>query len=247
MATAAEQIPTPAPVREKPRRHLFVGIGVFMTVIVLSGFWPSYFGPLVRGTIDQPLLIHVHAAVFMGWIGLFVAQVTLAARGRLRWHRKLGTLGISYGVLLIGVGLFTAVIRSAGRVVSGVDAERLLYVASLDMALFAPFFAAAVFYRRRPHLHKRLMLVAATVLLVAAVVRLPIYPAAPLRAHLVFLVWSIPILAAIVYDLLMHQNRLVHPVYLCGLAALAFRNYSVPFSQTEAWSQVTQWVTGWIL
>jgi hypothetical protein len=130
-------------------------------------------------------------------------------------------------------------------VIAGGNAAQLLYVASLDMALFAPFFAAAVFYRRRPQLHKRLMLVAATILLVAAVARFPFYPAGPLRIHLRMMLWSVPILAAIAYDF---RNKLgLHAVYICGLAGLAFRNYSVALSQTDGWLAVTDWVTGWVL
>ena len=41
----------------------------------------------------------------------------------------------------------------------------------LDMLVFAPLFAAAIYYRRKPELHKRLMIVATTSLLIAAVGR----------------------------------------------------------------------------
>jgi hypothetical protein len=245
MSTAVQEAPSPVAPQVRQTRRFFIAVGVFMTLIVVVGFWRSYFGPLIRGTIDQPLLIHVHAAVFMGWIALFITQVTLAAKGRLRWHQKVGTIGMWYGVVLVAVGLLTGVIRSADRVIAGGNAAQLLYVASLDMALFAPFFAAAVFYRRRPQLHKRLMLVAATILLVAAVARFPFYPAGPLRIHLRMMLWSVPILAAIAYDF---RNKLgLHAVYICGLAGLAFRNYSVALSQTDGWLAVTDWVTGWVL
>ena len=54
------------------RRRFYVGTSVVMALIAVVGFWPTYFGPLVRGTLSQPLLIHVHTAVFVGWLLLFL-------------------------------------------------------------------------------------------------------------------------------------------------------------------------------
>ncbi|MGH9787040.1 MAG: hypothetical protein ACRD88_22955 [Terriglobia bacterium] len=227
------------------RRRFYIGVSLLMGLTAITGFWPTYFGPLVRGTIEQPLLIHVHATVFAGWLALFLAQATLAAAGHVSWHQQLGRAGIGYGFLLIAVGLFTTVLRSAGRVISGENAAQLLYVGFVDMLLFASFFGAAVRFRRKPEWHRRLMLVAATILLVAAVGRMPFLRIGPLSIHLRLMVWSLPILLAIAYDF--RSRRPFHPVYALGLAALAVRLHSVPLSQTVAWSAVTQWVTGLVL
>jgi hypothetical protein len=78
-----------------------------MGIIAVVGFWPTYFGPLMRGTLAQPLLIHVHTAVFVGWLFLFLTQAVLAAVGQVTWHLRLGRFGIGYGVLLVIVGLVT--------------------------------------------------------------------------------------------------------------------------------------------
>jgi hypothetical protein len=224
------------------RPRFYIGISLLLGLFAVTGFWATYFGPLVRGTIEQPLLIHVHATVFVGWLALFLTQASLAAMGHVSWHLQLGRIGIGYGFVLIAVGLFTTVMRSAGQFAAGENGARLLYVASLDMVLFSIFFGAAVGYRRTPELHKRLMLVAATVLLVAAVGRMPFLRIGPLSIHFRLLVWSLPILLAIVYDF---RNRLrFHPVYACGLGALIVRIYSVPLSQTEAWSAFARWATG---
>jgi len=126
------------------RRRFYIGVTLLMGIVVVTGFWATYFGPLVRGTIAQPLLIHVHATVFAGWLALFLAQATLAATGHVSWHMKLGRWGIGYGILLIGVGLTTTVLRSAGQVIAGENGARLLYVGFFDMALFSIFFGAAI-------------------------------------------------------------------------------------------------------
>src|SRR3954463_16246119 len=129
-----------APVAAAVRRPVYIGLSVLMALIAIVGFWPKYFGPLVLGTLVQPLLIHLHAIVFTGWLVLFFLQAWFAATRRLPLHMTLGKIGIWYGGLLILVGLTTGVLRAAasppGR------AEQLLYASMADMVMFAGFFGA---------------------------------------------------------------------------------------------------------
>ncbi|HVJ31344.1 MAG TPA: hypothetical protein VNA66_13605, partial [Gammaproteobacteria bacterium] len=152
-------------------------------MIAFIGFWPTYFGPLVAGTVDKTAIIHVHAAVYVGWLAIFVTQAVLAATGRVASHIKLGRFAIGYGVLVIAVGLITAFARFAvrGRAGEAAAAQAQLLGPLLDMLVFAPLFAAAVYYRRTPEVHKRLMIVATTSLLIAAVTRMPILGSPPNR------------------------------------------------------------------
>ena len=55
------------------RRPFYFGVSLLMGLIAIVGFWPTYFGPLVLGTIRQPLLIHLHATVFAGWLVQVIA------------------------------------------------------------------------------------------------------------------------------------------------------------------------------
>ena len=215
------------------RRPFYITLSALMALIAAVGFWPTYYGPLVRLTLVQPLLIHVHAIVFTGWLALFSVQAAFAANGRLQWHLRLGRVGIAYGVLLVIVGLTTGVLRAAALPRGG-QAEGLLYVAFVDMLVFATFFGAAIRFRRRPDIHKRLMTTAATALLVAAVGRMSFLPAPPGGLAVMFFVWSSPVMAAVVYD--WQHNRGVHPVYIAGLAAFAFRTWSEPLALTSQWS-----------
>lgn len=215
------------------RRPLYLALSALMTLIAVVGFWPTYYGPLVRMSLAQPPLIHLHAIVFTGWLALFAAQALLAATGALRWHLRLGRVGMAYGVLIVVVGLSTAV-RRAAPLPRGGPAEGLLYVTFLDMLVFTSFFAAAIWFRRRPNLHKRLMTVAATTLLIAAVGRMWFMPSPPGGLAPMFLVWASPMLLAVAYD--WRQSRRVHPVYAIGLIAFAFRVWSEPLALTPAWS-----------
>ena len=126
----------------RPRRLTYIALSVLMALIAVVGFWPRYFGPLIFGSLVQPLLIHIHATVFTGWLVLFFLQAYFAATKRIRWHLAVGKMAIWYGALLIIVGLTTGVNRAAasppGR------AEGLLLAIIQDMLMFAGFFAAAV-------------------------------------------------------------------------------------------------------
>jgi hypothetical protein len=220
-----------------PRRVIYMSLSGLMTLMAIVGFWPKYFGPLVLGTLVQPLLIHIHATVFTGWLVLFFLQAYFAATKRIQLHLAVGRLGIWYGMVLIIVGLTTGVIRSSasppGR------AEALLLVIIEDMLMFAGFFGVAIWYRRKPKVHRPAMVVAATSLLVAAVSRMTFVPPGPSRLA----IWSMPILIAAAVEF--RQTRKVHPIYLIGLGACVVRIFSVPFiASTGAWGSFAHWVFG---
>jgi len=160
---------------------VYVTLAVAMTMMVVASFWAIYVGPLLRGDADRPWLFHLHGAVFLGWMGLLVAQATLVSIGRTRLHRRVGTLGMAYGALVVALGLAITFVAASMHMASGawdVDSAAAFLLLPLgDMALFAGFFGAAVAYRRRPELHKRLILLATVALLFAAVARVvPIEP-----------------------------------------------------------------------
>jgi hypothetical protein len=130
-------------------------------------------------------------------------------------HVKLGRVAIGYGVLVIAAGLIAAIGMFVLRVRAGdvAEAQGRLLGPLIDMLVFAPTFAAAVYYRRTPELHKRLMIVATSYLLIAAVGRIP-FLGEP-RLLIVHLIWMTPILIAMAHDF-WRQHR-AHPVYALGL------------------------------
>lgn len=221
--------------------RVYIGISLLVAAIALAGFWPTYFGPLLAGLAGHPSVIHFHAAVFSGWVLLFIAQIAFAATGRIALHRKLGKIGIYYGVAIIAVGLFTAYSQFAGRVAAGqlAEAQTRLLAPLTDMIVFPLFFGAAVYYRRKPELHKRLMLVATTALLVAAVARMS-FLGDPFPREVRLLVWMSPILIALAYDLV--TRRLVHPVYAMGLVTLFILNQRRFLVPTDAWQGFSGWL-----
>jgi hypothetical protein len=216
--------PTQTPSRSTVRRF-YIGVALFMIAVVLAGFWPSYFGRFARGiAVDLPWVIHLHAATFMGWMALLLMQVLLVSTGRRRLHRKIGTLGIAYGCLVLLVGLLVSFAAPLHHLAVGdrqMDEAAGLFLSGVsDMALFAGFFAGAVAYRRRPEAHKRLILLATVALILPGAGRL-VLAVFGLKPLMVLVVWLSPLAIAISYDLF--TRRRIHPAYLIGAPILIAR------------------------
>jgi hypothetical protein len=224
--------------------RIYIPVAFVTILIALAGFWPTYFGPLLAGTVKKVPVIHVHAAVFMGWLMLVGTQAFLAATGRIALHMKVGRIGMSYGVFLILVGLITAFTQFAVRVEADnlEEAEGRLFPALFDMIVFAPVLAAAWYCRRKPEIHKRLIVVATTMLLIAAVHRMVFLGGRPPPLPQLLLVWLSPIFLGMAYDFL--KRRLVHPIYLLGIAVVLFRKFSgPPIRDSAAWRDFASWLT----
>jgi hypothetical protein len=203
--------------------------------MVIRGFWPSYFGPLFTGGVTRPWVIHLHGAVFSGWMVLLLTQVSLIATGRVQVHRRLGNFGIAYGALVLGLGLVVSFAAPALHVRAGewtVDrAAGFLLLPLIDMVLFAGFFGAAIAYRRRPEVHKRLILAATVALAFAAVARMAF------ESPLVFLVvWLSPLFAAMVFDVF--TRRRVHPVHFISATVMTGAFVRIFFMESEGWLRI---------
>ena len=218
------------------RPRFYVSLAAFMSLIVLAGFWPTYFGQILKGIPDRPWVVHLHGIVFTGWMVLLIAQVILVTTGRTRMHRALGSIGIVYGFLVLAMGLVISVAAPVLHVTAGqqtVDqAAGFMIIPLGDMLLFAAFFIPAVVYRRQPEIHKRLILLATTALLFAAAGRM----SGSISLPLAVLVWFSPILIGMAYD--KWTRRTVHPVYFLGLAILAIGFTRIFLTETEAWLRI---------
>src|SRR6186997_1701276 len=185
--------------RTKPAFYL--ALSILMVAVVLVGFWPTYFGRMLRGDIARPLVVQIHGLVFVGWMALLIAQVVLAWRGRVQMHRRVGRWGIAYGVLVLVMGVIVGVAAPVIHVHAGEwtrdRGAGFLLVTFGDMVLFGSLFGAAVYYRRKPEIHKRLMLAATVALLFAAIGRMHFLDPLP---SVKAVVWLSPLLVGMLYD-----------------------------------------------
>src|SRR5215475_7002541 len=221
--------------RSRGTRGCSLALTFILIAMVIWGFWPSYFGHLWHGGVHRPWLMHLHGAIFSGWMVLLLAQVSLVATERVRWHRRVGQVGIAYGTLVLGSGLVVGVAAPVWHVHAGewtVDRAAGFLLAPLgDMALFGGFFGAAIAYRHRPEIHKRLILAATVALAFAAVGRMAF--ASPV---VFLLVWLSPLFAAMAFDVC--TRRRVHPVYCISIAVLAAAFVRIFVMQSPGWLKI---------
>jgi hypothetical protein len=231
----------PARRRLAVSRTFYLAASVLLLAAVVIGFWPTYFGRLLAGT-PLPLrpMVKVHAPVFLGWMVLLLAQTALVVAGRVDLHRKLGWVGVGYAAVAVVVGLLLAADGFSARVASGDvrSAYRFLLVPGPinDMILFGGFFSAAIVYRKKPQIHKRLIVVSAIVLAGPGLARLPFATTIPLTITVAFA----PFLLAMAFDVV--TRRRVHPVYVIGFGIDVLSLARAPLSESDAWINFSMWV-----
>jgi hypothetical protein len=207
-----------------------------MVAVMAVGFWPSYFGPMLRGHMARPAVIQVHGIIFVGWMALLMAQVLFAARGRIDLHRRIGRYGIAYGWLVLAIGLIVGPAASVIHIRAGEwtrDQGAGFQLTTFgDMVLFGSFFVPAVMYRARPEVHKRLMIAATVALLFAAVGRMRFIESRPLLA----VVWLSPLFLGMAHDWI--TRRSIHKIYIVAALALFIGAARILFVQSELWLRI---------
>ena len=163
-------------------RYFYFAMAVLLAAIVWYGFSHTIEENLFHPSFPRPRVLYVHAAVFGGWMALLVVQTGLVALARKRrWHRWLGWLGVAMACVMPVLGTWSALRMTRLRYGFGdIDDVAFLILAFNDMAAFAALMAAAILLRnRQSEAHKRLVLMAATVISVAALTRFPPWLPAP--------------------------------------------------------------------
>lgn len=213
MATAAWQRPALT-----GEARFYVITAIVMAVINVAAF--SFFAAMGISTFHAPLYVHIHAVLFMGWVALFVTQVSLAGSGSLALHRKLGWVAVGWSVALVLVGTATTVwtVQAGGVPFFFLPAQFLL-MNPISVALFAALLIGGVAKRRDRDWHPRLIICGMAAIMGPAFGRL--LPA-PLLMYwqltAVFIAMAVFPIAGIVRD--KRRYGRVHPAWWLGLGAL---------------------------
>lgn len=166
--------------RRPSDRNLFLGSAILFPLLVLIGYFKSYyFSAFFSGA--KPIansLVHLHGIVMTLWVIYFTAQVLLVRTKNLKLHMTLGFAGIGLAALVIIVGAATAYDSHIIRHVSnpGIHPYSFFMIPITDLLLFAIFLSGAIYYRKRPMEHKTLMLMTAINFLAPALGRIPAVP-----------------------------------------------------------------------
>ena len=169
--------------RKASERKFYSRMALFLVVVVLLGFSPSFYLRNVvpsypRPNPTLPPAVILHGLVFTSWMALIVAQTQLIAARKHAVHMQLGTLGMLLAILMIPVMYLTAVWQVA-RANQPPFTDPLTWTI-IPLAVIVPF-AVLVWngwaHRRDVQFHKRMMLSAAIIVVMGpAIGRLPLAP-----------------------------------------------------------------------
>lgn len=153
---------TPAGFRQQHPwdRDFFALATAVIWAVILRGFVPAIIDHLRTGGPAYPAIIHVHAVVFVGWLVLLSAQVSLIRRHRYDVHRRLGTAGGALAVAMVVLGPWAGIAAEQAHFGTPLSDPPFLSVELIEMIVFVPQVAAALWLRRDGSAHKRLMLLA---------------------------------------------------------------------------------------
>lgn len=126
-----------------------------LVVISFLGFYKTYFGlfPAFRNT---NWVVHYHVFTIVCWFAMLLVQATLAKRGQLALHRKVGRLSYVLAPLIIAGFLM---ITNQGQL--RYKAPDLIGAVIFDAGLFIIFYLLAIAYRKNAAYHARYMMLSA--------------------------------------------------------------------------------------
>lgn len=223
---------------ERSERRFFLIMAIAMAATIVGGF--SLNLAAGRSSFAVPTAYHVHAAVFMGWVALWLAQAFTIARGQRALHIRLGKLAYIWIPAMVVMGTIIMVVvarRTGGPFFFQVD-EFLIS----NVVLLYTFGGLALWslrIRRHTGWHRRLMLVAMAILTGPGVGRL--LPMPLMIPH----AWTISSAVTLIFPVIgmiadKRRYGRVHPAYLWGtgiyIAAFAA---STLFAATSAGHAIT--------
>ena len=230
-------------------RRFYTWFAVCAFLIIFAGFAHTYYLRPVFETKGLPLLLHLHGFLFTAWFVLFFVQVRLVARHRVDLHRKLGVVGAFLAPLCACVAI--GVSFHAGRRFALAHPNSLTNLrarpAAMDFGtslMFLVLVGIALYLRRRPEFHKRIMVLACCSILLPAIGRIPL-----LFGNVfdtvgfwgLVAITEVPLLACILYDTIKHRR--LHPAFGWGgtVVLLSFPTFMM-VGASDPWLKFLSWL-----
>lgn len=138
-------------------RGFFRTLATVMAIMQVAGFAVQL--ATGRSSFGAPLIVHLHAIAFMGWVAIFVAQPWLAQSGAIKLHRVLGRVSLIWAVGLLALGvLVTWATVHTGRTPFFFQPQHFIIANPITLLGALGLFAAAVALRKHQDWHARLQI-----------------------------------------------------------------------------------------
>lgn len=202
----------------KNKLSFFTAIAIIGIIAILVGFLKTFIIPIISGTKTWPLSIYAHVGFVFGWVLTFLTQSLLIQNKKYNTHITIGRWAA-----FMAAGAAISIIPAALYQIERELKEGLGQIAissivgSLTSAtMFLILVTLGILNRKRPQVHKRLMLLATILLIWPAWFRWRHYFPSVERPDIWFAVVLADslIIVAFIWDWL--RNKRIHPALLCG-------------------------------
>ncbi len=224
-------------------KYFYFAMSLLFAAIVVVGFSRTADRNLFHPAVPRPFLLWIHAAAFTLWIVFFILQSALVRVRKVKLHRFLGWFGVGLAAVMVPLGFIIAILmgRFDKHVLHIADADTFLSVPFGDMLVFTILVGLAIYWRRKPEYHRRLMFLGTCALLDAPFGRFDFL----FNHSIFFLALDAVILLGVMRDLLV--NRRIHIVYRVALPSMVVFQAIVVYLWRGApawWSKVGQALLG---
>lgn len=227
----------------KPDRLFYTAAGAVFLVLTVVGFQHYIFGGKhFDGTPIDPLMLATvvaHSTAIFAWFVLFFVQALLISAQNRRLHMKLGWSVLVIGSMIAVTGPLVAT-RSVRLVPSQVifdwPGPQFLLIMYLEIVLFVVFAAIGVLNRKRPRIHRPMMLMASLSILSGATGRIPLVASIFGNHHWMGIFGPIVALGAILLLVRWAMTRTLEREFAVGLAVLVVATVAAAgMANTNAW------------
>jgi hypothetical protein len=196
-------------------RYFYFLMSFPITAVVAYGFSRTVGKNLIHPVIPRPPILYLHAAIFTAWLGFFPLQSLLIRTRNVKWHRRFGQFGAGLAATMLVLGVTTAITMARFNAVKlhQSDSDFGLMIPLFDMLCFGSTAALAIYWRKNPEYHRRLIFIATCALTAAGFGRFPdwrLFPSDYFYAGV-----DILILFGVAHDLIV--DRRIHRIYLFAL------------------------------
>ena len=155
------------------RHYFYFSMSLVMAAMIVSGFSKTVDAGLIHANPPRPLLLWFHGAAFSTWVVLFITQSALVRVHKVSVHKLLGWFGAGLAAAMVVLGCTTTVVmtRFDTFVLHQKNPRAFVSIPFADMLVFGTCMALAIYWRKRPEYHRRLVFVATCMLMDAGIGR----------------------------------------------------------------------------
>jgi len=224
-------------------RYFYFCMSLALSAVVIVGFSRTANDHLFHANPPRPLLLWMHAAAFSAWMVFFIAQSALVRARKVSVHLLLGWFGAGLAAVMIVLGFIIAVVmaRFDTIVLHQQGADAFLSVPFADMIMFGSCIGLAIYWRKKPEYHRRLVFIATCQLMDAALGRFDFV----FDHSLFYLALDGLIALGILRDWVVDTR--VHKVYLYALPSLVVVQSLAIYAwriDPKSWQVVTHAILG---